>query len=1395
VRQNSDNYNNYALKSERELRLVVSIEFSGTTYYFTSHDDIDTPEASTIHESLKNVNAKTQRYLPEQARSEIGRLKFSLLDVGEAVSDLLNDEQYNNDEGPLHRKVVLYRGFYNLAWSDYRVEMTQLIDSKISFEKNVYDFSCSDKQSQLKKNIFNFPSTRLSAGVTAEATTLSVYTTEGFDVVPQGTSYSYLPSTSVIMLRIKYQDNWEICSATGKTATTFTGVVRGLFGTVARAHQLPEDANSDNGVEVEYYPYLELPVAKLVYALLTGVLLNQGGAELPSAYHLAIPEADIISASFESYPDWYLTTDDTRGLILAFEGGAMSEGDGKAFIEKEILSLINAFLLVEPDGRLSLRRKVPVLSSSDYVGVLNENLISSVNALEHDLDAVSSRFRIRWGYREFGPNNKGFYRERVITDTIAAARFPDAKTKELAFKGLTPARHTTTILRNIFESQRDAVASPPLHLSGVRLMPSIGFDVELADVFRVDLSHVRDYQSLVDVSSLDRPFEVQRITIDQIKDSVIVDFVGSGNSATQIGDDDSGDSVIPDGAYTDTGTNLTSVLSIDGSGFTTADGTLTGGTTTRTRYYYDGDLTISAGDTIDFTGNIEIWVKGHFSILGKLDGAGGGYTFSEAGYIGTTMAQGLAYAVTGFFGNIISFSNGQTLFPQVTAIPALMIVNDAGVLSGYPDDMRGSGGPSGGISTAGDDSPVVGGVGGLGGGSVVIVSRGSSFGVDGEIDVSGTDGNLGSTGDYVVGGAGGGGSAGSVLILIDGSGNSVPIANGKITAFRGASPEQANVPVRGVDTKAPKESPTTRWGGWPGLPSVSQYDSNVRIQYLPVSRIPYENDQASLEPPSGVTVSPIPGGNDIDWDNPINPGSWDLIEIHASTTNDVATASKTFEGRNSRANHLTGNVTPQFYWLRSRQGTRFSDFIPNTTTTTYTGTPEIDANVAATRSNWSGIVDDDSNKPDNNATVGAIWGTNVTSQPADAAILNSFLLIGSDGTLSGGGGGSVTIVGLGYNGSLDATDNTITQSASNPSGGINGSLHYNTATKSWWSKIAGTWIKVGDETAANVAASIAGQGGLATVNSADWSSQVSGTGKPADNATVGAVWGVNVTSQPADAAILNSFLSIGSDGTLSGGGGGSVTIVGLGYNGSLDATDNTITQSASNPSGGINGSLHYNTATKSWWSKIAGTWIKVGDETAANVAASIAGQGGLATVNSADWSSQISGTGKPADNATANTQDLQIDSFVPSGNLTNPSLISNWTQAYNGAAPITLVSGSYFEFDEAGLYLVNVVLEFQLTIGSVSSGALAYNQFARLGYADNGVSYNSYWDCNASGMKPYSSSLTFASIDKTVSFSKIIAASVNSRCRVITSSLNVQSASLSAGSSYCDITRLKQVPD
>jgi hypothetical protein len=57
-------------------------------------------------------------------------------------------------------------------------------------------------------------------------------------------------------------------------------------------------------------------------------------------------------------------------------------------------------------------------------------------------------------------------------------------------------------------------------------------------------------------------------------------------------------------------------------------------------------------------------------------------------------------------------------------------------------------------------------------------------------------------------------------------------------------------------------------------------------------------------------------------------------------------------------------------------------------------------------------------------------------------------------------------------------------------------------------------------------------GALATQSSVTWSTQVTGTGKPADNATVGAAWGTNLTGRPAELTDGRITTAISSGGII-----------------------------------------------------------------------------------------------------------------------------------------------------------------------------------------------------------------------------------------------------------------------
>jgi hypothetical protein len=177
------------------------------------------------------------------------------------------------------------------------------------------------------------------------------------------------------------------------------------------------------------------------------------------------------------------------------------------------------------------------------------------------------------------------------------------------------------------------------------------------------------------------------------------------------------------------------------------------------------------------------------------------------------------------------------------------------------------------------------------------------------------------------------------------------------------------------------------------------------------------------------------------------------------------------------------------------------------------------------------------------ATLGAVWNSNLTMRPANLAglagaepIQNTGISIAASGALSGAGGGQVTYGGIGGGpvGLLNSVD----------VGGVYASGFLPTTRA-----VAGL-INTGVTIGANGVLS-GGGGGQVTFSGV-------GGGPVGVLSTVdlGGVYasGTLPTSR-ATGGLINSNVSIANNGVLAGGGGGQVTINGLGYVGSLSATE------------------------------------------------------------------------------------------------------------------------------------------------------------------------------------------------------------------------------------------------
>lgn len=833
MRLGTPNYETARTSSIIELRLVIQVNFGDDTtpdyVYFTTHTDVVIPGAiSVLGGVLQDVASLSQKLNPIDARSEIGSIDFSLVDRNATVSAVFTQKLLNL-QGLRHKFVRLYSGVYGLAWADYRLEQTQIVSDQVSYDAGAYKVKCEDVQRTLRKDVFVLATTTLSQSLGAPdpahptATfTVNVLDTSKFQPCVHGTSFTDAPGATVYYFKIKLQDSFEILRATGKTATTFTGVTRAVLGSVGGSYDV---TSSDNAPAVEEYVYLEMPAPELAYVLLTGQRPTQPGLIIPDAWHLGIPTAYVDAAQFMAVgTDLYDSTDETKGFITRFEG--LSKTDGKAFIEKEILLLCGAFMPVGADGKLGLKRMVGVLTDSAYVAHLDETSITKASALTQDNKVICNDITINWDYLERGAFKQFFHHDRLI-DAVSQQVYGIADPMNLSFRGLHAARHTFGTIKGRFDLLRDRYAGPPLRLT-ISALPSQN-RLEVGDVIRVTLPSVRDFAGKT--ISLDRSFEIQSVKIDQSSQVPSYELFGSSAKAAPANDGMS--YALPDAAYI-TGTALTTKVGIDGNGFSTGNGSIPAGV-----YYYLGDLTLNTNHIWTINGTVTLWVRGRLTLNGKVDGKGrSNAPYQSASYFGTTIATGRVYWHKSY-GDVDVYSYPGTVNKGVVdALPVYDLVNNNGVLSGQPTSLSGSNGATGGNgdwNLAGNSGGIWGGAGGSGGAGLAVICRGLLFGAAGFIDLSGTDGSPGNySQSVVISGGGSGGAPGAFWLALDGGAASVPILDGYIGAWYGNCPLDGNRPSSPHcdDDREPYHS------YYEGRPRENVWQSATRVQYLPIYRAP-----------------------------------------------------------------------------------------------------------------------------------------------------------------------------------------------------------------------------------------------------------------------------------------------------------------------------------------------------------------------------------------------------------------------------------------------------------------------------------------------------------------------------------------------------------------------------
>lgn len=988
MRQDAEPFRSRNAAPVKYPRIVVAIEFEVESIFLTSHAGIDGIPGVIIENVLQAPSALSQRIIPDEARSEIGSFSFSLVDKDSAFTNAIRTRLLDDGYGLRGKTVRLYIGYAEAgtdpeataygegsfgegmfgggtdypetSFSDFGLFQTQIITG-VAYDKGTYRINCADITREQREDICEPKTTTLRTALTDSATTVEVYDTTRFQLVAHGTSYSDSPSATVGYIKI----DKEIIKYTGKTGDTFTGCTRAALNTKAVAHTFDSGADEERRPKVEEYIYWEEPAPKLAYKILTGKDPLTGLDCWPPHWHCGVDPDLVRLADFTGIgDDLWTTADDTAGFVPYFSG--VKKVTAKRFLESEIYVLLGCYQPVYANGQVGLKRMNQVLADSASVVELTEDNCVSWSELRHEYGMLHNRIRIDWNW-----NGEEFTRSTLFIDQTSIDIHGEAPVKTYQFKGLHGSRHTDALIRLRIDAIRDRYSQPPETMS-ITVLPSLNI-LEIGDIGKVNLSTVRDFAA--EGTNINRSFEIQQGQYNWANGGVSFDVFGSTSRASSLPPTDDS-TVLPPAFYTDRGTELSTVATIVVTG---GVGIIQAGTYTLTGhanvnhddavFYYDGDLQLAAGATLVIEDNVQLRHNGFFQINGTIDGIGNGnagvsdsvantgdnygvLTPGVQGFVGNTRGMDgvRVYDFAGNFGTSRTYSTVAAALTQglYSAFPYLDIAIDGDDIIGIPNDLRGTSGGAGGKSWASAQSIVAsnGGTGASSGAGLVLIGKGLAFGGAGLIDLSGEDSSsttvhdLGFLGSQYPG-AGGAGGPGALLILIDGGGISLPDLSGHFTAVCGNVPVNGNpLSERTIRRNISDSSVQFPAAGYIEPAFTVNDEANLsnaahRIQYIPASQTPAEDENDRPTSPTGLSTTP--GINKVTVRVTVDellPG--ERIEIYAASTNDRSLATRVAYGTVAQYDHELATGLTRYYWSRKRRiqdgVDAFSEWLPVSST-------------------------------------------------------------------------------------------------------------------------------------------------------------------------------------------------------------------------------------------------------------------------------------------------------------------------------------------------------------------------------------------------------------------------------------------------------------------------------
>jgi hypothetical protein len=774
---------------------VLKIINDHKTIYFTSRQvSITDPSASIFQESIVSLGGSSLSVVPERGIATVGDVTATVQDNG--LTELLREIKNTHQDTLNNNKAEIYSGYTGMSFSDF--VKTTLWVSGIDNNETEFTIMLSDTVRIVKKSIFEpkaktevITSLLLREPSVSLPIVMNVESTAGFEMVQHTPDWEFENTTSnygylkVTGVTARGEDAKEILCYNNKTATSFSIIKRGCFGTrIVNMIALEGDDRGENSneLEVEECIYLDLPVPKMAVALLTGDLAGQVGQKIPQHWNVGISD-DLIDIS--SFLD---IGSDLNNQRLQFID--MDKEESKEFINSQVLSPFGVFMSINQDGELLLRRYdfMSQFGAGDkslgYDQILNSPTIS------RNFKTIRNRFLINWEWRV----DQDYYaRQDAYLDVQSSETFNiTSDTMKIDLRGV---KNTSTSSKTAIDFVAQSIAtrfSNPSITFQINCHLGDVIELDVGDTVTLNLPNHPDYDSL---DTLISTFEIQGATYDYLRGTASLNLYSSAGKPSQFN-----------------GVSGSDAVSISHAGWTqltSTHGVISGGNTITIhngysfpagKYWFNGNIIFNS--TCYINSDVQFDANGGFIDVKStaiINGKGRGVV-GAVGYLGgeDSGQDGIRRWAAGSkrkwrsepraADRIITASKSTVDVPFINRLPSNSVLS-------IPSPLYGSGGGRG-MFTFNQGDTAEGGSFSAGGAGLALIADEIFISAAAAIDTSGADSNVGGVIKYagssaLHAGSSGFGYPGAIICYVKKRSAPLPILNNAIKARAGKFIESA----------------------------------------------------------------------------------------------------------------------------------------------------------------------------------------------------------------------------------------------------------------------------------------------------------------------------------------------------------------------------------------------------------------------------------------------------------------------------------------------------------------------------------------------------------------------------------------------------------------------------